>query len=109
MEIAVGLIVIAVIWAAIAGRGAPAGGVTPAPRPAPRRVVPPAPGQAPPSPAQRRRRQLGIERERHADAAFVDGVLFSHYFLEPRAEDAGGDDVWDDGFGDDGYDDGMYD
>ena len=104
MDIVAGIIVIVVVWALIAARGAPGAGPA-APRPAPRRVPPPR-RTASAATARRSSRDLAIERERQADAAFADGVLFSHYFLEPRADHAGGDDVWDDGFGDD-YDDGM--
>lgn len=63
-------------------------------------------------------------RQARADEAFVDGVLFAHYFdpfdrfgddprdVDPHADDHLDDDLdghgWDDGWDDDGWDDDVF-
>lgn len=109
METLLGFIALAVVICAVvaAWQTPPAGGATrPPTRPAAgRRQAPPPPRSA--------GRLTERERQRIGDAAFFDGVIFSHYFLDSDSDSASaepdvgaGDDYGD--FGDE-MDDGFYD
>ena len=110
MEFVLGIIVIVVIVAAISGGGSSTG-------PTPTTWTQPAARKTPvrPStytsatPAHRVAHQREIERQRRADEAFFDGVVFGHYFMDPYGADDESEDepAWNDG-ADDDYDDGMY-
>lgn len=107
MEFVAGVVVLVVILAIVGAVAGPASGASGTARPAapPRRSTP-APVRrvaAAPDTLAARRREL--ERQRIADEAFFDGVLFSHYFLDgddPAHHDSGFevDDYLDDGFDD---------
>ena len=114
MEIVFGIIVIIVFVAVVFGDGgsSPATGSKPPVRKPTASTASSAPRPyVAPASAQRAAHQREIERQRRADAAFFDGVIFGHYFIdEYGADDEQSDEpsAWADDHDDD-FDDGMYD
>ena len=108
MELLVGLGVLVLIVLVLGAMGSPSPSTPPARRPAstpPRPTAPPVRRAQPAAPSRN-----DDDRERLADEAFADGVIFSHYFLHDRHDQQSSmhdDDPWADD--DDAFDDGYYD
>lgn len=87
MDVVFGVVALVVVVLAVLGASDPGARAGGRPRtPAPSRARRP----APPPPPRR-----SLERERREDAAFADGVLFSHYLLNDCGDGAdGGDDPY---------------